>query len=72
MDNNTINLIFLEFQFLNALAGALHFLGCVQFKFQETHPIKQEEELNAELQLELKLLSIKKSGTNFVCQYFSL
>ena len=58
MDNNTINLILLEFQFLNALAGALHFLGCVQFKFQETHPIKQEEELNAELQMKLKLLSI--------------
>ena len=35
----------------------LHFPGCVQFKFQETQPIKQE--LNAELQPKLKLLSIK-------------
>ena len=46
--------------------GALHFPGCVQF--QETHPTKQE--LNAELQPNLKLLSIKfqfKKLDTFVC-----
>lgn len=54
--------------------GALHFPGCVQFKFQETQPIKQE--LNAELQPKLKMLSIKfqlkKLDTSFVCLHFTI
>ena len=52
----------------------LHFPGCVQFKFQETQPIKQE--LNAELQPKLKMLSIKfqlkKLDTSFVCLHFTI